>query len=259
MRIPRRVPIRASTPIASTPIASTPIASIPIASILMLIAVSLGCRAARAPEQTSAVSTMTTVPDPGLISLGANDVLTLAVFGQPEMSSPLNEGLRVSTEGYLSVPLAGPVRVAGLTVEEAQQAVTEALKRYLKQPAVSLSVMEHASKRFYLFGEVEQPGPQVMDRPLTALEALSMGKGLTEGANRKRVALIRKHGDGVEVHFFSAATPGVDGLVQVNPEDLVFVMQTGSGRFRDKALPILQGLGFSINQIASLILIADRD
>lgn len=192
-----------------------------------------------------------------MLTLGANDVLAFSVHGLPELSSP-PEGVRITLQGDLMFPLLGPVRIEGLNEAEAHALLTEELARYYKHPVLTLAVVERASKRFYLLGEFSQPGPQTMDRPMTALEAMSFGAGLTDGAMRDRVALIRRHGDGIEVHTFRHDVPDARGLVQVRPDDILFVGQTGAGRFADQVVPYLQGIGFTTSQIASLIIVADN-
>jgi polysaccharide export outer membrane protein len=200
---------------------------------------------------------MTATPDASLLTLGPNDVLSFGVYGQPEISSP-PEGVLVSLEGDLMVPLVGPVPVEGLSQREAHERITAALARFYKDPVLTLNVIERGSKRFHLLGEFHQPGSFPMDLPLTALEAMAFGGGLQDGARRDRVALIRPQADGLEVHFFDHATPDEGSLVQVLPGDVIFVGQTGAGRFSDQVVPFLQGLGFATSQIASLIIVSDR-
>lgn len=96
-----------------------------------------------------------------------------------------------------------------------------------------------------------------MDRPLSALEALSEGEQILPGANREQVTLLRRHGEEVEVHLFNAETPDAEGLVQVVPGDLIFVSRTGTWRFTEDALPILQALGYTASQITAIHVMMD--
>lgn len=216
-----------------------------------------GCRSAPPPEASSTLNTITTEPDPRLLTLGPNDVLAFSVYGQPELSSP-EEGVLVSLEGDLMVPLVGPVPVEGLSQREAHEKITTALAAFYTDPVLTLNVVERRSKRFFLLGEFNQPGTYSMDTTLTVMEAMTQGRGLTSGAKRDRIALIRPQADGVEVHFFDQDTPDADSLVQVHPGDVIFASQSGAGRFTDQVVPFLQGIGFATSQIASLIIVADR-
>ncbi len=215
------------------------------------------CAAPPLPQSTTTETTASMAVDWSDFTLGPNDLIQVAVYGQPELSSPPT-GVRISPDGTLGLPLTGPIHLAGLTPSEATKRIEGALT-FLKRPAVSVSVVEYTSRRFYLFGDVKHTGPMPMDRPITALEALSMGGGVLPGANRAQVVIIRKHGvDDIEVIPFNAETPGPDGLVQVRTEDFIFIQKSGAGAFTESVTPYLQGAGYTLNQLASLALAYDR-
>lgn len=218
----------------------------------------VACAAPPLPESTTDTVTSSTVPDWSAFTLGPNDRVHVGVYGQPDFVWPA-DGVRVAPDGTLSVPLLGAVPVAGKTADEARVAIEAGLAEYLQEFSVTVSVIEYSSRRLYLFGEVEQPGPYPMDRPIRALEALSMGYGFRAGANRKAVVILRRHGDeDVEVILFNAETPGPDGLVQILPDDLIFVSKSGVGVFTEEVLPYLTGLGFTLSQVATVTLALDR-
>jgi len=202
------------------------------------------------------VDTSSSVVDWAPLTVGPNDVLDVRVHRRPEVSSP-EAGTRVSAEGTISLPLIGEVEVEGRSVSEVRALLEEAFGGYFRSPSVAVSILEYQSKRFYLFGQLKRTGPVSMDRPLSAFEALSEGEQILPGANRERVALLRRHGEEIEVHFFNAETPDAEGLVQVVPGDLIFVSRTGTGRFTEEALPILQALGYTASQITSIFVLTD--
>src|SRR5262245_2535675 len=124
------------------------------------------------------------------IELGPGDRISVVVFLHPESSTPA-EGAVIDVEGKLDIPLLGPVVRAGLSPDEARELLTEALAHYLREPQVAVNVLQLASRRVYVFGEIERPGPYPLDRPLTALQALSLAGGFRPGADRAKVALLR--------------------------------------------------------------------
>src|SRR5277367_6697543 len=64
------------------------------------------------PFATQPPASVAAAPDERrLIELGPGDQISLEVYGQPDMNSTLY----VSNDGTISVPLAGPVQVGGLT------------------------------------------------------------------------------------------------------------------------------------------------
>jgi polysaccharide export outer membrane protein len=194
---------------------------------------------------------------PPRIVLGPGDRISVVVFLHPENSTPA-EGALIDPEGRLDMPLLGPVRLAGATPDEARAYLTEQLARFLKEPQVSVNLIVPASRRVYVFGEMERPGPYPLDRPLTALQALSLAGGFRPGADRTKVALLRGTRDALQVYFFDGATPGADGLVMVQPDDFLFVRLSGAGTYRDQMLPVVQSLMPPITGFASLLLVADQ-
>jgi polysaccharide export outer membrane protein len=189
--------------------------------------------------------------------LAPGDRLSVVVFRHPEVSTP-EQGVLVDAEGRLDLPLVGPIAVAGLTAEAARVRLTHELGRYLREPRVSLNLLEPRGRRVYVFGEVERPGAYALDRPLTALEALTLAGGFRPGADRDQVALLRGTREALQVHYFDGATPGPDGMVSVHADDFLFVRLSGAGTFREQILPFVQGIVPPLTGLASLIVLTDR-
>lgn len=210
------------------------------------------CQSPALPTSTTREHSVRAETSSEPLPLGAGDVLGIVVPYHPEFQSA--NGYRVSSAGTILLPIAGSVTIAGRTLEEARAAIEEALGRYVVDPDVGLTVIEHGAHRVYALGHVRSPGAQVLDRRMTAIELLALAGGPTEGARRDHVALLRRHGpEEVEVYFFDAETPGPAAMVSVQPGDVLFVPRSGAGVFRDEALPILQGVGFTSAQIAAVV------
>jgi len=194
--------------------------------------------------------------DPASRGLGPGDTVHVTVFGHRELSSP-DLGTKIDPEGYLSLPLIDPVLVRGLSPRQAADAIRTELAEYIKDPNVTVVPLEQVSQKFYVFGQVRQPGAYVLDRPLNALQGLAIAGGTMQGADRETVCLLREHEGFVEVHLFNAATPGSEGLVALRPGDFVFVRQSDSGAFREQVLPILLGVQPLLSSMVNLGLVAD--
>jgi len=189
--------------------------------------------------------------------LGPGDRLHVRVWGHPEHSTP-DLGLPLDPQGRIDLALLGPVSLDGLTLDEARERLRTELARLLREPQVSLTLLDSPSRRFYVFGEVERPGPYPLDRQLTALQGLALAGAFRPGADRFHVALLRGGRESLEVYFFNGATPGKDGMVALRPDDFVFVRLSGAGTFRDQLLPIVQSIVPPITGLASLIVVADQ-
>ncbi len=191
-------------------------------------------------------------------TLGPGDRVSIGVFGHVENSTPAT-GVLVDPGGRISLPLIGTIEVLGHRLEEAEARIETLLSEFVREPDVTVSLIEQASRAFFLLGEVRNGGPFPLDRPLTALQALSYGRGLNVGADRDEVALLRRTGSTeLVVHVFSAATPGPSGMIQVLPDDIIFVRQSGVGAFREQLLPYLTGYSAPVRALAQLAVASDR-
>ncbi len=222
-----------------------------------------GCRSTELAITTTAEQpTLTTALGWEELTLGPNDILRVGVYGHPELSALPHantaSGTRVDADGMLSLPLVGPVRVGGMPMSEARAAITAAFARYVQEPQVDVSVIEYSARRFYLFGEVNEPGAYAMDRPLRLYQGLALGRGFTRSADRRQIILLRGTPEDLEVHVIDAEQPSAMGLCAIRPDDIVFVRRSGAGRFSDEVLPILQGIGSTLGSVATVLLIEDR-
>jgi polysaccharide export outer membrane protein len=127
--------------------------------------------------------------------LGSADKLRLTVYGEPSLTGEY----LVSSNGTVSLPLAGDVVAAGRTLGDFRDNVVKALKEgYLKDPKVSIEVLTF--RPFYILGEVSKPGQYPYTTGLTVFNAVATAGGFTYRANTRRV-LIKRANDGGEKEF----------------------------------------------------------
>jgi polysaccharide export outer membrane protein len=119
--------------------------------------------------------------------IGPNDVLNIVFWKDKEMST---EAV-VRPDGKISVPLLNDVQAAGLTPAVLRDQLTEAARRYLEEPAVTVVVREINSRRVFVTGEVAKPGPYPLTAPTTVLQMLAMAGGLREFADMKNILVMR--------------------------------------------------------------------
>ncbi len=218
-----------------------------------LVALLGACAAPPLPTPTTTASSFSPQTDWSRYGLARNDILSVVVFGHPEHCTP-PDGTRVDMDGNVSLPEIGPVPVAGRSVEEARQLIRQALSSELLEPAVSVSVMHYGSRQVFVFGQLERPGAYVLDRPLNALQALSLAGGFRPGADRETCVVLRGPGEALEVHTFNADTPGADGLIALQPDDFVFVRRSGAGTFAEQAMPALTAVTTSVSALAQFVI-----
>jgi len=124
--------------------------------------------------------------------IGPQDLLEIKVFELPE----LNQTVRVSEDGSITLPLVGNVQVGGLTkdgVEEKLKMLLEA--RWLKNAQVSVFIKEYQSRRVAVIGAVEKPGMYELIGRLTLLQVISQAGGFKENAADK-IYVLREDKDG---------------------------------------------------------------
>ena len=137
----------------------------------------------------------------GDYQLGTGDLVEVSVFDIPELSKIK---ARIGAEGLMTLPLAGPVAAGGKTAMELEQAIKTALgSRYIRDPQVSVFVLEHHSHRISVLGAVKKPGVFEVSGPRSVVDMLAMAEGLTEQSDQV-VYLIRK----VAKSFAAPESPG---------------------------------------------------
>jgi len=168
--------------------------------------------------------------DPGDLLLGTGDLLQVEVFEAKELAAKV----RVSSRGYITLPLVGPVEVKGLSAREAEVRIEELYReKYIKDPHVNVFVEEHYSQRVTLVGELKNPGTFDYPSKMRLLDVLSLAGGLNEKAGR--TAQIRRMGQTSEtsntiiVDLDRMLHKGQSELnIQINGGDIIFVPAAGN-------------------------------
>lgn len=216
---------------------------------LAILGLVVACKAPPLPEDGLLHGSAARPGDWSPLTLGPGDRLRIEVFDYPELSTD-EQGVRVDVEGNVQLPLVGPVAAAGLKPGALRDAIALRMAAYVYEPAVTVAVIEYGARNVYVVGQVREPGRYVMDRPLTALQALTLGGGPLTRGDDEHVALIRRIDDRLFVHTFDMATPGPEAFVQVRPDDVIFVRKRGSVDFREDVAPYLISIGSVQNALA---------
>lgn len=172
--------------------------------------------------------------------LRPSDVVSVTVFREPDLSI---ESIPIGADGLLSLPLIGSLKVQGLTARGLEKLVTDRLAAgQLRDPRVTVNVMQFGSHVVTVEGSVEKPGMYPF-KPGTRLSgAMSLGGGPSRVANAREVAVFRQTPQGISVAKFDyrAVRAGtmLDPVIQ--PSDRIVVGTSGLSVFWQdllKALP----------------------
>lgn len=124
--------------------------------------------------------------------VGPKDLLEISVFGLDE----LNQTVRVSEDGNITLPLVGEIPVEGLTPSEVERKLAELLKeKYLQDPQVTIFIREYQSKRVSVLGAVSNPGPYELLGRQTLMQIIARAGGMTPAAGQQ-IIIIRQEEDG---------------------------------------------------------------
>jgi len=121
--------------------------------------------------------------------IGAEDLIEISVYGAPD----LDRTVRVSADGWISVPLAGDIEAMGSTTRELAAEVEKRLRRnYMTDPHVNVFLREVQSHPISVFGAVEKPGVFQVRGAKSLIEVLSIAQGLADDAGDS--VIIMRHG-----------------------------------------------------------------
>ncbi len=99
----------------------------------------------------------------------------------------------VDNDGYITFPVIGRLKVAGLTKSEAEKLIFEKIRPYMAESENPVVIVRMSSYSVSVLGEVARPGSfQVSREKITILEALAQAGDLTIYGVRDKVKLIRE-------------------------------------------------------------------
>lgn len=171
------------------------------------------------------VNPMATTMTSGPVKLGPGDLLDISVFASPELTAHV----RVPSEGDISFPLLGKLHVSGMMPEEVQDLIRNQLMKrdFVKDPQVSVFVLEYANQAVYVLGEVTRPGAYPVLGSHLLSDYLSVAGGFTPRAGKTITVTRRDHPDAPDVVRFSRPANLSGTNPQVNAGDSIYVGQAG--------------------------------
>ena len=109
--------------------------------------------------------------------IGNGDSIRVQVFQNPDLTVET----RVTENGTISYPLVGTVRVGGLTIPAAEQAIAKALSEggFIQKPQVNITLLANRGNQVAVLGQVGRPGRYPLETFNTRLsEMMAIAGGI---------------------------------------------------------------------------------
>lgn len=141
----------------------------------------------------------------------------------------------VTPTGTITIPSGVEVMVAGRTIPEVKAAIEEGMSGHLRDPAVSVLLVQLAEQPVYVLGEVQKPGRVLNDGALSVTMALAEAGGLLRTGKPSSVMVIRSVGVDETMSFKVDVTKVLDARdisqdARLMPYDIVFVPKSVIGK-----------------------------
>jgi len=157
--------------------------------------------------------------------LGEGDQVHVQVWEKPELSGTQFVG----PDGAITVPVAGTMKISGLTREDAAAAIGKSLSRFYTGVSVTVKVEQYLANRVTVVGRVKTPGVLRFEKGPTLLEAISRAGGVVDGpVNLTHCAVIRGRDRMAWIDLKSLNDGREPALnLRLKPDDLVLVPEDG--------------------------------
>jgi polysaccharide export outer membrane protein len=183
---------------------------------------------------TSAASSSTSVSSPGSSSSGGGS------------------GYLVDKNGEIELPLVHKIKVAGMTIEQVQDAIKKAVVQYLKEPTVSARLMNF---KITVMGDVVSPNIfTVASDHISIPQALSLAGDVSPSGKRDNILLIREiNGERKYVNIDLTSSKLFDSpYYYLKNNDMLYV-EEGRGKFIN-VNPVKQNLPYVLSFISILLI-----
>lgn len=166
-------------------------------------------------------------------------------------------GYLVDKEGNIELPMAGKVKVQGLSTSGAKEAIRQKVTQYYKEPVVNVRL---ANFKVTVLGEVMRPGSYlVASEKATVLDALGLAGDMTIYGKRENVMLVRRDGDKQKMIRFNLNSTDMiqSPYYYLRQGDVVYV-EPGKGKAAATDVSMVRTYGIIASTLSLLVIIASR-
>jgi polysaccharide export outer membrane protein len=159
------------------------------------------------------------------ILIGPGDLIEVSVYG----ASDYIKDVRVRSTGEITLPMAGTLKVGGLTPAQAEALIAKRLVDgdFFNNPRVSVIEKETVTQGVSVLGEVQKPGVYPLPGPRKLFDAISAAGGTTPRAGNTVSIMHRSDSQKSEIVTLSYGKSSDQSNVYVYPGDTVVVSKAG--------------------------------
>ncbi|RKZ07742.1 hypothetical protein DRQ05_02650 [bacterium] len=134
----------------------------------------------------------------------------------------------VRPDGKISLPHAGEIRVSGMTVSALDTLLASKYSDIIINPDVTVIVKKYQPQTVYVLGKVKSPGGFKYERGMTLLQAIALGRGVSDDAKENGVLVLRRiapdHIVGMQIDLKQILGKNQFDLdIPLKPFDIVYV------------------------------------
>ena len=167
--------------------------------------------------------------DKQVYTINAGDAIAITVYNNPELSL---KRVIVTTDGCIGMVLAGQLKVAGMTLDEASRAIEKKLADYIRNPKVGISPLEIRSETATISGAINKPGMYTISQGMRLADLLAIAGGVAsrmydgqilDAADFSKSVFVR-NGKLLPIDFNKAIENGdPDDNVELRKGDYIFI------------------------------------
>jgi protein involved in polysaccharide export with SLBB domain len=121
------------------------------------------------------------------------DTLNLHFEFTPELDQ---QAAPVQPDGFISLKNIGDIQIAGKTLPEARQLISQSYARILRDPQITVTLQDFSKPYFVAAGYFDKPGKYDLRGPTSLTEAVAIAGGFRDGARHSEVWVFHRLRDG---------------------------------------------------------------
>ncbi len=146
--------------------------------------------------------------------LNKGDLIQIHVYDEQD----LNMQVSLNNAVTFSYPFLGEINASNLTIRELEILIANGLRgRYLIDPKINITIVEY--RKFFINGQVRQPGGYVFQPGLTVQKAITLAGGFTNRASKEKIYVIHDITDSADKVKIGLNDP-------IKPGDIITIEQS---------------------------------